>query len=60
MLNAENVVLRRFVQIGERVDDLRVIEEGLDAEEWVIDGNGWPLVGSKLPDDLILIKQQVR
>ncbi len=57
VLNAENVVVKRYVQLGERVDDLRAIERGLNADDWVVEHNGWQLLGSKIRDDLIVRKQ---
>ncbi len=60
VLNAENVVVKRYVQFGERVDDLRVIEQGLKADDWVVEHNGWQLLGSKIRDDLIVRQQRGR
>lgn len=36
VVNDEDVVEQRQVEVGSRIDDLRVIEKGLRAEDWVI------------------------
>jgi RND family efflux transporter MFP subunit len=48
VLTDDRIVVRRFIQVGERVDDLRVVERGLKADEWVIAGGPGVTLGSKL------------
>lgn len=36
LVNADNVVLRRPVKLGARLDERRVVEEGVSREDWVI------------------------
>jgi len=39
LVGEQNIVVRRYVTLGQSVDDLRVIEEGLQAdEEYIADG----------------------
>ena len=36
VVGADNVVQRKIVKTGEREGQLRVIESGLDADDWVV------------------------
>jgi multidrug efflux pump subunit AcrA (membrane-fusion protein) len=36
VVNEQNVVEQRSVKVGARVEDMRVVEEGLKGDEWVV------------------------
>ena len=53
VLNDDHFVVRRFIEIGERVGDLRIIEAGLKADEWLIDDMAEDRVGTQIPESEI-------
>jgi RND family efflux transporter MFP subunit len=56
VLNQDNVVLQRYVQLGELIGDLRVIASGLAAGDRVVTGELWRAVpGTKVVPQLTTI-----
>ena len=51
----DNIIVRRFVEAAERVDDLRIIERGLSVNDRVSERSVDPaLIGTKLADQSII------
>jgi len=54
VLNDQNIVDQRFVRVGPLYDDLRCVESGLKAGEWIIDGAGPDWLGMRVPPENVL------